>query len=394
MGVSSVQTHTHPLPTELIDNILEHLYYSKGIPDKSTLRACSLVSTAWTESAQRLLFRQVILGHSLHGTRRHASFLNATNPSTERGRCLGQHVRVLEIYVGDKTGADLDDTDFVDILCRAPRLYELALRVAGVHQLSLDTTEKLMRLATSGRLDSSDSADRHAPLRIRSLVLLSCGIQSPILYQLLQVWPCVEFLYLGVEIATPPPRWTPKFSLYQLTLMRTPRYAILSWLLSSSTKGLRIVMFRDAPGRDIDPLLEVIGPRLRSLRLMNFSPRATAVLKFCANLEELVIVQMSTLFQLDGLPPRLEHLSCRNLPSEDQSLGSIIHAVGELQQLRVVTCDPRAGEDTRFGELGALCESKNIELLLDETPFWVREDSVYVDRFPRSKSVGNFALMN
>ncbi|KAI0632157.1 hypothetical protein C8Q77DRAFT_905046 [Trametes polyzona] len=377
------------LPAELIDDILGHLYYHKGVPDKPTLLACSLVSRSWTESAQRLLFRHVVLGEDIHEKPPHTSFLEATNPSTERGRRLGQCVRILEVYVGEKTGTDLDDADLVDILRRTPRLYELALRITGIHQFSVLTIEKLMHLATSDAIPGECG-----PLRIRSLALLSCGIQSPILYQLLQLWPCIEFLYLGVEIACPPPIWTQTFQLYQLTLMRTPRYSILSWLLSASTESLRIIMFRDAPGRDVDPLLEVIGPGLRSLRFMNYIPRAAAVIRFCPRLEELVIVQLPTLFQLENLPRGLEHLSCRNLPGEDQSLGSIIHAVEDLPHLRVLTCDTKATEDERFGELERLCKSKGVECFVDEVPFWVREDPVYVDRFPRRKSVANFALMN
>ncbi|KAI0372196.1 hypothetical protein BV20DRAFT_103597 [Pilatotrama ljubarskyi] len=349
------------LPVELVESILEHLYYAK-------------------DPAQRLLFRRVTL-NSLHHGRGHNSFCDATNPSTERGRTLGQHIRVLEIFVGEKSGLDLDDADLVDILGRTPRLYELALRVAGIHQFSVHTMENLMRLAA-------------ASLRIRALTLLSCGIQSPILYQLLQVWPSIEFLFIGVEIAAPPPKWSPTFRLYQLTLMRTPRYSILSWLLSTSNDSLRIISFRDAPGREVDPLLEAVGPRLRSLRLMNYSLRVAKVLEYCPNLEEFVIVQLSTLFKLDNLPRTLEHLSCRNLPSEDQSLDSVIDAIANLPRLRIVTCASQAAADLKITELGHLCGSKGIELVLDETPFWVREDPVYVDRFPRTKLVANFALMN
>ena len=199
--------------------------------------------------------------------------------------------------------------------------------------------------------------------------------------------------------------------------MRTPRHSILSWLLSSSTESLQIVSFRDAPGRDFDSILDTIGPRLRSLRLMNYSLRAAAVLKKCTRLEEFVILQLSTLFALDDLPPTIKHLKCRNMPSEDQSIGSVIHAIGRLPRLRVVTCATQASADERFPDLRDLCASRSIELILDElslwmvstamldqcsalvsflilTPFKQREDSVYVDQFPRTKSTANFALMN
>ena len=360
------------LPIELIDAILEHIYFDHGAVDTSTLSSCALLSRAWSEQAQRLLFRRVTL-HGTYQGRGHLSFLLATDPRTERGRTLAGHVRILEMLVGDKAGSDLDDTDLVSILNRTPRLYELVLRVTGIHQFNGTTMDKLMKLAKPGQGHDNTTTEEHAgtPVRIRALTLLACGVQSPILYQLLSVWPTIEFLHIGVEIAAPIPQWLPKCRLYQLTLMRTPRLAIMSWLLSSSMDALRIISFRDAPGRELDPLFERFGPRLRSLRLMNYSLRAASVLKQCPNLEEFVLVQLSNLFKLDNLPQSLEHLSCRNLPSEDQSLGSVIEAVDRLPRLKAVTCDKRARDEAQFEELERLCAIKGLELFVDETPFWV-----------------------
>ncbi|KAI0335864.1 hypothetical protein GY45DRAFT_709476 [Cubamyces sp. BRFM 1775] len=372
------------LPAEIIEAMIESAYYRKGVPDRPFLKTCALICQAWSSPAQRLLFRHVEL---LDG-RKYALFRMATDPASERGRLLGRHVRILEISIGQQTPFDIGELDLVELLHRTPRLYELALRSKGVHQFDPSTTQRLTHLATHS------TAEGISPLRVRALTILSCGIQSPIVYQLLEIWPSVEFLYIGVELAAPPPKWSPTFRLYQLTLMRTPRHSILSWLLSSSIESLEIASFRDAPGRDLDPILDDIGPRLRSLWMMNYSPRATKVLKKCTRLEEFSILQLSTLFALDDLPPTIKHLKCRNLPSEDQSLHSIIHAIRSLPGLRVVTCDSQATEDERYTELRDLCASRGIELMLDETPLWVREDPVYVNQFPRTKSITNFALMN
>ena len=359
-------------PTELIDAILEHTYYKKGLhlPDSDTLRACALVSASWRAPAQRLLFRRVTLRGMHHG-REHLSFLMATDSQTEYGRMLGGYVRVLELFIGDKAGLDLDDADLADALSHTPRLYELILRVTGIHEFAMGTMEKLLAL-TSPRVSGSPSLP-HTPLRIRALNLLSCGIQSPILYQLLSIWSSIEFLLVGVEIAAPPPRSLPLPSarLYQLTLMRTPRLYVLTWLLSASMDSLRVVSFRDPPGRELDPILDTVGLRLRSLRLMNNGVRTPKLLERCPNLEELVLVQLSTVFGLEGLPGTLEHLSCRNLPEEPQSLELVIAAVRMLPRLRVVTCDKRARLDEQFRELEGLCAGKGVELFADETPFWV-----------------------
>ncbi|RDX42489.1 hypothetical protein OH76DRAFT_1411072, partial [Lentinus brumalis] len=358
-----------------------------------TLSSCALACRAWSGPARKLLFRHVAL-RGMHQSRGHLSFLEATDPRSERGRTIAGHIRVLEVFLGDKAGLDLDDADLADIIERTPRLYELVLRVTGIHQFTDGAMQKLGSLASAGtQVQTAEGVEAVGPVRLRALTILSCGIQSPILFQLLSIWPTVKFLHIGVEIAPPAPHWRPTFKLYQLTLMRTPRIHIMHWLLSSSMDSLRILSFRDLPGKDFDPLLEQLGLKLRSLRLMNYNLRAASVIKQCPNLEELIIVQLSPFMKLGNLPQTLEHLSCRNLPAEDQSLGSVVEAVDGLPKLRVVTCDRRAREDEQFGDLERLCTSKRIELFIDETPFWVREDPVYVERFPRSKSVANFALM-
>ncbi|KAI0670773.1 hypothetical protein C8Q78DRAFT_974238 [Trametes maxima] len=385
------------LPVELLDAILEYIYYEKGLPDRHTLRACALISRAWAEPAQRLLFRRVVLQKS-EDRRKHLSFCEATDPNTDRGRMLGQHVRVLQIFVGQKSIDEFDSEDVPGLLTHTPRLYELGLHIGRLHQFSPGTLEKLVRLASdvtsyadsaSGSFVSSNPCPS-GPLRIRALTIIACGVQSPILYQLLQAWPTIEFLHIGVEIAAPPPKWTPQFQLYQLSLTRTPPLSVLSWLLSTSTESLRVVSFRDAPGRALYPLLQTIGPRLRSLGLMNYNLGAAAVLKHCPNLEELTVVQLSALIPLRGLPSTLEHLSYRNL----QSVDVVINTIGSLPRLRVVTCDSRVTELKTCAELESLCASKGIELFLDEVPFWVREDPIHVRRFPRRRVASNFALMN
>ncbi|OSD07187.1 hypothetical protein PYCCODRAFT_1473793 [Trametes coccinea BRFM310] len=399
------------LPIEIVDAILELVYYSNGEPDKVTLKSCAVISRAWTASAQRLLFRSVALRGVHHG-REHTSFCEATNPSTEHGRALGEHVRIMEVYIGEKSGHDLDDSDLADLLGRTPRLYELILRVTGVHQFLYGTMERLAQLAAGHSTPSMSTSEEVEPLRIRALTLLSCGIQSPVLYQLLEVWPSIQFLYLGFELAAPPPKWTPAFHLYELSLVRTPRLSVLQWLLSSSSDSVQILSFRDSPGRDVDPLLREIGPRLRSLRLMDCT-RRSAILPYCPNLEEFATVQLPGHLKLENLPPTLEHLSYKRLYADTQLLECVIDVLDTLPRLRALTCASQATADERFGELQRLCNSRGVRIILDEMPVWVmgarivciegtaeqcflqREDPVPVVRFPRrKKSMSNFALMN
>ncbi|KAH9922823.1 uncharacterized protein BXZ73DRAFT_91541 [Epithele typhae] len=335
------------LPAELVAAILEHVYYTAtGAVDSQTLASAALVCRHWQESAQRLLFKRVSLKGHRHEPA-YLSFVQATDLATSRGRSLAQNIRVLEVSIGDSPEG-LDESDLVNLI-----------------------------------------------VGIRAIAILSCGIQSPILYQLLSIWPCVNFLHLGVEIAAPPPKaWQPSFQLYELALMRTPRLWVFSWLLSSSTDSLRILTFRDLPWREFDPLLDKLGPRLRSLRLQNYSLRAVPTIRRCPNLEEFIVLRVPELIKLTPLPQTVEHLSCRFMLSENGSLAQAVDLVGSLPRLRVFTCDSAVRKDEHIRDLETLCAAKGVELCFDETPFWLREDPVPVQRFPRWRSVTNYALMN
>ncbi|CDO71489.1 hypothetical protein BN946_scf184909.g83 [Trametes cinnabarina] len=359
------------LPIEIVNAILELLYYGvKGEPDKATLKSCALISRPWTGPAQRLLFRRVAL-KGLHRGREHTSFCEATNPCTEHGRELGENVRVMEVHVGEKSGLDLDDSDLAELLTRTPRLYELVLRVTGVYNFTSGAMEKLTQLVADRSLPSSSgssTSETASPLRIRALTLLSCGVQSPVLYQLLEIWPSIQHLYLGVELAAPPPRWAPASHLYELNLLRTPRLSVLQWLLSSSTDSIQILSFRDSPGRDVDPLLQRIGPKLRSLRLLDCT-RRSAVLSHCPNLEEFATVQLSGHLKLENLPTTLEHLFYKRPFADLHLLDCVIDVIGTLPRLRVLTCNSQLSTaDERFGELQRLCASKRVRIILDDTP--------------------------
>ncbi|OBZ71495.1 hypothetical protein A0H81_08420 [Grifola frondosa] len=351
------------LPPEIISKIFEHAYYDAGTPDQKTLTVCSLVSVTWTEPAQRLLFRYVDLSFD-HGRRNVSveSFILATDPASEHGHRLGSYVRTLVVDIRPDEAAFKPHTatDFVQVVSHCPRLYEVVLRMLGVHDFDEKTMNELRCLTHRSR-----------PISIRALSLLTCGVQSPILYQLLEVWPTVEFLRLGTEIAASPPSRPANFKLYELTLFRTPAQEILEWLLSASETSLEIVHFRDLPGPESNGMLAIHGPRLRSLRLMHYSLRAAAIIRYCPNLEELILFQLSTYLELAHLPASLEHLSFPNLtwPSF-ASLDSVVRAIDTLPRLRIVTCDPTAAiHPGYFSALQNKCQDRNIELLANTLPF-------------------------
>jgi hypothetical protein len=256
-------------------------------------------------------------------------------------------------------------------------LYELALSITGVHEFE---EEVLKKLGDAGR-------------KLKALTLVQCGLQSPILFQLLKIWNNIQFLKIEKEIAAWPWRTvaTPvlrqnvdaeelaqrpsaEVCLYELALSRFPTLDVLKWLLGSSTDSLRILELRDIPGLAHRNILSPHAPRLRSLRFSHYNLHSAALLRMCTALEELVIYHVPTHFPLaPDLPPTIEHLSFRN-PNHTyrNTLQPIIEAVNALPSLRVLTCDKNAEQLVGDYEiLKTKCRMKGTEVIVSDMPFWV-----------------------
>ncbi|KAG2058304.1 hypothetical protein BDR06DRAFT_950781 [Suillus hirtellus] len=386
------------VPPELVLCILEHGYYtSLRTPNYTLLKAAALVCKTWSGPAQTLLFRCAtkLEQHNI------SIFRAALHSSAGRGKALGECVRILDISIGGTSNGGLGCSadDFVILLQACPQLYELALSITGLHEFE---EEILHKLGDVGR-------------KLKALTLVQCGLQSPILFQLLKIWNNIQFLKIEKEIAAWPWRTatTPvlrrnidaeelahrpgaEVCLYELALSRFPTPDVLTWLLESSADSLRILELRDIPGPTHRPILSLHAPRLRSLRLGYYNIYSAALLRMCTALEELVIYHVPTHFPLaPDLPPTIEHLSFRN-PNHvyRNTLQPIIEAVDALPSLKVLTCDKNAEQLVGDYEiLKAKCRMKGTEVIVSDIPFWVYEDPVKVHRFPRTRSVSNFHAM-
>ncbi|KAF8120272.1 hypothetical protein EV363DRAFT_1374332 [Boletus edulis] len=387
------------LPPELILIIFEHAYHTPaGSPDYALLATCSLVCTLWSIQAQPLLF------HKSTKLRSHAiaSFHAALMSSAVRGKPMGHAVRSLDISVGGSLAGACQPQAFAQLLQACPRLYELSLSVRGLHDFDQFALAKL----------------KDAGQRIRALNLQECGVQSPVLFQLLGIWHRIQFLKIGTEIAawpwrqpattpvlrrpqanggpdTTPQRPPARVSLYDLALSRIPQLDVLAWLLGSSVSSLCILDLHEMPGVAARQTLGIHAPHLRSLRLLQFTPQSAAFLSQCTRLEELVVYNIPIIVPLaPGLPPSIEHFSFRN-PSHAfrDTLHPIIHAIEVLPKLRILTCDKNSEGLRDFETLKAKCTARGVEVVITDTPFWVYEDPTVVSRFPRRRSVSNFRLM-
>ncbi|KAJ6613279.1 hypothetical protein B0H10DRAFT_1881385 [Mycena sp. CBHHK59/15] len=373
------------LPEELVTAILANVYYKNppfSDPDYSTLAACSLVNSLWTSPAQTLLFRRIQLGVA-HAFSR--SLANIHNPA------LLSHVRVLSVALSDKPLLRIGGGEstcpvstLVSILERCPKLYELSISSRGLFWLGLQSRSDIMAVIQTNSLS------------IRSLRILECSVQSPILYELLALFPAIQFLTLGVEIAASPPSWTPMHNFYELSLHRTPSSEILSWLLSASEISLRILELRDLPSVHTQADLARHCPHIQSLRLMRYNAHTAAILRQCTNLSELVLLNVPTLISLPDLPPSLEHFAfVIQTHSASVDLRPVINAVSALPHLRILSFvgDPQLDQ---IPMLKSACDAKGAIMRQTTTHrFWVTEDPVMTTRFPgRRQSVSNFYLMN
>ncbi|KAJ6508781.1 hypothetical protein C8R45DRAFT_815525 [Mycena sanguinolenta] len=364
------------LPEELIFLILAKVYYRNpplNAPDYSTLLACALVNSHWRGPSQTLLFRRI----PSEATPAFARFANSTS-----NKALLSHVRILSIALTKDNaprpiGVEVCPVStLLSIFGHCPQLYELGI---SAHKLFSLGSEDIVRIAT---------VIRDAAISIRSLRLLECSVQSPLLYELIGLFPTIQFLTIGMEIAAPPPSWTPAIQLYELTLQRTPISQVLQWLLSSSGTSLRILELRDLPSASTYTDIAECCLCIQSLRLMRYNAYSAAILLQCTNLLELVLFNIPTIASLP-LPSSLEHLALLTQTyTASVDLRAVVKAIESLPRLRILTFvgDPQDA-------LQAACDAKDITLQTTSRKFWMIDDPVKVTRFPRRQTVSNFYLM-
>ncbi len=315
------------LPPELVHVIFESLYYRTGKwtrePDYATLAACSRTQRSWYLPAQRLLFRHI--------------------PKGVRPVRLFDDIRILDIILTPESIPDL-----VFLLTHCSRLYELGLSAKGVFTLP----------------PSLPSANT------RALRLVECSVQSPILYDLLSLFPTVCFLTVGTEIvAPPPPTAIPAPVLYELALKRSLGDDILTWILANSVGSLRILELMDLPSADMKDVLRPHGSYIHSLRIFRFSHTAASILRSCINFKEFVLSSLPVMGpSLDNLPRSIEHF---NLISHALSTpwSSFIPLI-ILLPLKTFTCDKGSKSQPGFDTVERLCRTHGVALFADASNLW------------------------
>ncbi|EEB91446.1 hypothetical protein MPER_10189, partial [Moniliophthora perniciosa FA553] len=251
------------LPSELIALILGEAYYLKDKPasgnifltrdpDRHTLAACCRVNSTWRAVAQPLLFHHITVGVSLQFSRWLRYTQNISKGLLESVRTLelrlnpvARQFQVITHKATKVPSCTLDD--FCLLLSSLPCLYELEISFQG----------------------HSIESPKVSCQSLRALRINECSVQSPVVYELLSLFPGVRFLALAVEIAAPPPpNMVPNLKLYELVIYRTLLPEITEWLVANSVGTLRVLELREFVGVQMSVVLRDHYTHLQSLRLL------------------------------------------------------------------------------------------------------------------------------
>jgi hypothetical protein len=227
-------------------------------------------------------------------------------------------------------------------------LYELSLHVYDILRFNQLELAELRFIANT--------------IQLRALRLLRFAAESVIIFQLISVWPTIQYLTIGSELTIPPPIPLPNIKLHELSFFRTSiRPRCLEWLLSGSESSLRILQFRDTPGQQMKRIVRKHTQHLRSLRMQRYDKDTADILRSCTRLEELVLFQLPIFMEVKDLPLTIEHFSFYFRGSAIIR-HPLIALIDTLPNLRVITCDKDVKQYPDFDAIRTACNVKHVEL--------------------------------
>ncbi|KAK7056766.1 hypothetical protein VNI00_002483 [Paramarasmius palmivorus] len=357
------------LPSELIALILGEVYYLKDKPppehifltrnpDRHTVAACSLVNSSWRAVAQPLLFHHITSNVS-------PAFARWIRTPHAINLGLLSSVKTVELRLDTTVGQNgfpnlpsCGVDDFHLLLNSLPNLYELEISLQGFSV-------------------ASSFQPRQVFQSLRALRINECSVQSPVLYELLSIFPGIRFLTIAIEIAAlPPPIPIPSLQLYELVIYRSLSPDITKWLLANSVGSLRVLETREFVGIHLPLVLRGHYDHLHSLRLIRLDRSSLAMIQACNNLQELVLVTIpgSTArrdLTLSKLPSSLQHLSLIRRGKDSGSLVKLADAIrSSSPQLKLISCDRSFQSDPEYDVLVELCLQRGIELQIGESRHW------------------------
>ncbi|KAJ7458086.1 hypothetical protein FB451DRAFT_1563983 [Mycena latifolia] len=375
---------------EILDCLAIPLSFHQRSCNLAVLARCSLVCKAWSSHAQRLLFRRVMLPHNicrephLRATSRSSlpSFLEAIDPTTERGRWLAESVIGLTVRHTGRSPTS-DPTALATALLRTPNLRHL-----DVTTISCDfDDDTLARIA------------QECGPRITSLCILqdfapSAAQHTRIMHRLVAALPSVRLLEVTAHLTPalpafdPPPRLALAAVKFNTALVQDVGPCLASLLAEDSPTKLQLLRHSCTGPRPsvLGAVLPTHAADLRSLSLKSLESAADpgASLALCTRLERLELVRVPDAATLAYIPRSITALAIAGA-QDNESLAALAQqlAAGALPHLKALTWSMLPPHMPLLG-LQHVCEVRGIELrtapgdLADDNPVEVELRRRYI----------------
>ncbi|KDR85508.1 hypothetical protein GALMADRAFT_234419 [Galerina marginata CBS 339.88] len=332
---------TTQMPLELVLSFLDaacsgadHATYT------DLLMACSLVCRAWSTSAQRLLFSQV----TLRNQRSFELFMNAVDRSTRHGIILGDVVKRLRVVLDHNQPSSLHHHSFALAVNACPNLSELQISLYGCAEpgqdiVGIPDVSRLRRTAPS--FDDQTLFLLKSGPKIAHLHFDNWSENQQSIFQLLDIWPSLQYLSIGgtspQHLQDSPPPFSCSLRGLRLNFQTTPSVDFLKWLLHNSTDSLQNLHFqRDPSFEGFEYLVDTHESTLQSISLPAFgSPDFAATITKCSHLRELRTENPACPPGLyKHLPKQIEHLAFGI--DRDTSLNALVDVVKTSDTLKAV----------------------------------------------------------
>lgn len=376
------------MPLELILSIIESACtdgsWEEHIP---LLMACSLVCKEWSSVAQSLLFTRV----TLQSQSSFQLFMNAVDRATPHGRMLGDAVRQMRVVLDHNQPSSLHHHSFALAVTFCPNLTQLDISLYGCAEPGKDIVgepdvSRLRRLAPSFD-DQTVSLLKSGPM-ITSLHFSNWSENQQSIFQLLNVWPSLQFLSIGGTAPLHPHESVTPFPCelqgLSLKFQTTPSVEFMRWLLHNSTESLRILHSDRDPCVDtLEYLMKTFAYQLESISTPGLlSPEFAAMISRCSQLRRLNTENPSlsgTFYRV--LPSTLEHLSFT--VDSDTPLNHIIDLITTNDAVRTAKVFLWEGgrKHPLLAPLRIACTYRGIDLTITDDLLFFRAQSTIVSRF-------------
>jgi hypothetical protein len=354
--------HSVHLPMEVVIGILEAAYYDDDLQaNRALLLSCSLVCKDWCTTAQNFLFRDV----TLRTQEAYRAFTRAVDPSTARGKMLGETVVRLHVSLDPNQPRQLRPQSFARAVTYCPNIYELQVTQYANHALQVDVDADRHRTPAPS-FDAHTLSLLRAGPRITALRFDNWSEDSQAVSSLLDVYPSIQYLSIsGTEPTRLPMPFTGALKELRMNFSSEPSIEFTDSLLLNSRGSLTALELEREPSTALlKHLVHYHGETLESVSVPVCGAFDHAIaLKQCAKMRELRIESpWVSPMVFKHLPEGVEHIAIG--VDAGTALQPVIDAVKSKEALKAVTVQVWEGGDAhpQFCTLKVACAFRGIEL--------------------------------